>query len=219
MNEIPLLNPNSFSSSSFFNSEWLNPSHLFDQGVAFFRQLPDVFNENNAKITLIYDIASIVFFFFTIFFILIISYSLVRIFEIRKKAREHIKQEIARYARGQAEKEKKLQGEGEISKNLRWIQTITYLFSQHESDWKLAIIEADSMLEELMGQLGFKGDNLGDKLKEATQENFRRLSAAWEAHTIRNRVAHEGVNFKLSHHEAKRVIALYEQIFREFGYI
>ena len=219
MNEIPLLNPNSFPGSSFLNSEWLNPGRLFDQGVAFFRQLPDVFNENNAKITLIYDIASIVFFFFTIFFILIISYSLVRIFEIRKKAREHIKQEIARYARGQAEKEKKLQGEGEISKNLRWIQTITYLFSQHESDWKLAIIEADSMLEELMGQLGFKGDNLGDKLKEATQKNFRRLSITWEAHTIRNRVAHEGVNFKLSHHEAKRVIALYEQIFREFGYI
>ena len=96
---------------------------------------------------------------------------------------------------------------------------MAYLFSQHASDWKLAVIEADSMLENLMGQLGFAGENLGDKLKSATQESFKRLSSAWEAHAVRNRIAHEGASFELSQHEAKRVIALYEQIFREYGYI
>ena len=86
-------------------------------------------------------------------------------------------------------------------------------------EWKLVIIEADSMFEELMNQLGFQGESLGEKLKSATQENFKGLSAAWEAHTVRNRIAHEGINFELSEREAKRVVALYEDIFRAYGFI
>ena len=75
------------------------------------------------------------------------------------------------------------------------------------------------MLEDLMKQLGFKGESLGDKLKSATQDKFHSLTSAWEVHTIRNRIAHEGAAFHLSQHEAKRVIAIYESIFREYGFI
>ena len=117
------------------------------------------------------------------------------------------------------EKDKKAQQNDEVSKNPRWIKTLSYLFSQHVSDWKLAIIEADSMLDELMTELSFKGDSLGDKLKNATQDKFRGLSLAWEVHTIRNRIAHEGMNYEITQREAKRVIAIYESIFREFGFI
>ncbi len=127
--------------------------------------------------------------------------------------------EIHEYAHHQAEREKKAKQGEEISTNPRWVTTVNYLFSNHESDWKLAIIEADSMLEQLMDQLGFKGDTLGDKLKGASLGNFRSLSTAWEVHTIRNRIAHEGVGFQLSNHEAKRVVTLYEGIFRQYGFI
>ena len=73
------------------------------------------------------------------------------------------------------------------------------------------------MLDDLMGQLGFQGENLGDKLKVANQNKFPNLTVAWEVHTIRNRIAHEGLAFELSQHEAKRVIALYEQIFQNMA--
>jgi hypothetical protein len=149
-----------------------------------------------------------------VFFLTIICYTLVRLFEIRKKEREHLHHEIAEYARNKNEQEKRLREEVGGSKNERWSKTLNYLFSQHSSDWKLAIIEADSMLESLMEQLGFQGENLGDKLKGANQDNF-----PWEVHTIRNKIAHEGLAFELSQHEAKRVIALYEQIFHGYGYI
>ena len=112
-----------------------------------------------------------------------------------------------------------MKGEHGVSQNERWNKTLTYLFSDSSSDWKLAIVEADAMLEDLSRDLGFKGDSLGERLKMANQDNFRGLSSAWEAHAVRNRIAHEGLNFELSHHEAKRVIALYEQIFRNYGYI
>jgi hypothetical protein len=75
------------------------------------------------------------------------------------------------------------------------------------------------MLEGLLTDLGFKGESLGDRLKMASKDTFTGLSTAWEVHAIRNKIAHEGLAFELSHHEAKRVIAQYEQIFRNYGFI
>jgi hypothetical protein len=115
--------------------------------------------------------------------------------------------------------EKEKWGKGGNFLNKKWGNVLQYLFSMNAGDWKLAIIEADGMLEELMDQLGFKGENLGEKLKSTDQEKFKNLSSAWEVHIIRNKIAHEGSDFDLSQHEAKRVIALYEQIFRDYGFI
>jgi len=190
-------------------SQYLDPDYLFSHGLEILKY---IFNSKGLDV--LYIILSVL----TIFFIAIIIYTTIRMFEIRKKEREHLKHEIAEYAHNQALKEKKVQ-EGGVFKNERWKKVLDYLFSINENDWKLAIIEADSMLFDLLTEMGFKGENIGDKLKEANQANFKRLNSAWEAHNIRNKIAHEGSSFELSLHEAKRVIALYEQIFQEFGYI
>src|SRR3989344_5887220 len=155
----------------------------------------------------------------TIFFLTIIAYCAVRLLEIRKKEHEHLAREIAEYAHKQSETERKKQEGGGVSDNSRRIKVLEHTFSQNPADWKLAIIESDSMLLDLMEQMGFKGENLGEKLKNADQESFPSLTRAWEVHTIRNRIAHEGLAFEVSNFEAKRVVAIYEQIFREYGYI
>ena len=205
---------NNLFSGTFLDSRFFNPEYWFNQGITFFQHfLNYTFSPE------VVSIAKIVLFFFGAFFLTIIFYSAIRLFEIRKKEHAHLHHEISEYIQNQAEQEKRLREEVGGSKNERWSKTLNYLFSQHASDWKLSIIEADSMLEELLNQLGFKGDNLGDKLKMANQENFPMLTTAWEIHTIRNRIAHEGLAFELSQHEAKRVIALYEQIFHSYGYI
>ena len=195
--------------NSFLGSKYLNPDYLFSRLVEF---LGYIFNAQGLNI--LYIVLSV----FSIFFIAIIIYVTIRMFEIRKKERIHLHHEIEEYVHNQALKEKKAQ-EGGTFKNERWKKVLDYLFSVNENDWKLAIIEADLMLFDLLTQLGFKGENIGDKLKEANQANFQSLNSAWEVHNIRNKIAHEGSSFELSLHEAKRVIALYEQIFQEFGYI
>jgi len=212
------MNSNIIFENSFLGSNWLNPDYLFNQGVAFFHNLTN-FDFGIGNSTQILSIFHTILFFLSLFFLTLISYCIIRLLEIRSKEHKHLKHEIAEYAHHQAEHEKKInQGEG-ISKNKRWLKTLDYLFSQHSNDWKLAVIEADAMLESLLDQLGFKGESLGDKLKGATQEKFQNMSSAWEVHSIRNKIAHEGISFEFSQHEAKRVIALYEHIFREFGFI
>ncbi|MEK7104791.1 MAG: hypothetical protein AAB868_01995 [Patescibacteria group bacterium] len=200
--------PNPLIENSFLGSKLLDPEYLFNHIVPF---LGSIFNAKGLNV--LYIILSVL----VIFFIAIIIYATIRMFEIRKKERTYLKHEITGYAHTQALKKEKLQ-EREF-KNERWKKVLDYLFSINENDWKLAIIEADSMLFDLLTRLGFEGENLGDKLKEANQANFRNLSSAWEVHNIRNKIAHEGSSFGLSLHEAKRVIALYEQIFQEFGFI
>lgn len=207
-------NLDNFFNNSFLNSQYLNPGYLFNQAAFYIKQFFSFVSSEQAV-----SIEKFILFVFALFFISLICYIAVRMFEIREKEKRHLHHEIEEYAHNKAEYEKRLHEEVGGSKNERWGKTLNYLFSQHSSDWKLAIIEADSMLEGLMDQLGFKGETLGDKLKSANQDNFPQLTPAWEVHTIRNRIAHEGLAFELSQHEAKRVIALYEQIFHGYGYI
>ena len=210
--ESPAQNP--LLQNTFLNNKYFDPGYLFNQGNSFFKQLfAFLFNPQTI------GFAKTVLALLAIFFLAIICYAFVRLFEIRKKEKKHLHHEIEEYARDKMEEEKRLHEEVGGSKNERWGKTLDYLFSQHGSDWKLAIIEADSMLEELLDTLGFKGETLGDKLKAANQENFPQLSVAWEIHTVRNRIAHEGLAFEFSQHEAKRIIALYEGIFHSYGFI
>lgn len=151
-------------------------------------------------------------------FMTVISYVVIRMFEIRKKEHEHLKHEIHEYAEKQKEKTEK-KSQVVHSKNPRWEVVIEYLKSPNENDWKLGVMEADSMLDALLDQLGFKGESLGEKLKFVNKEEFRNLNFAWEAHAVRNRIAHEGSSFTLTQKEANRIVALYELIFRDYDFI
>jgi hypothetical protein len=201
------------SGSTVLKSQTLNPDYLFGQGSSIVR---DVFTEISSP--KYWSLFKSFLIFLSIFFISIICYCAVRLLEIRKKEHAHLHLELAEYEHHQKEKHHKEAAEA-ISHNPRWNKVLTYLASTSSSDWKLSIIEADSMLDALSSDLGFKGETLGERLKMANQDNFKGLSTAWEVHNIRNQIAHDGLAFELTEREAKRVIALYEQIFRNYGYI
>jgi hypothetical protein len=103
--------------------------------------------------------------------------------------------------------------------NEKWERVQNLVNSGNDSDWKLAIIEADTMLDEILAKLELPGSTTGDKLKAVEKSDFVTIDNAWEAHKIRNQIAHEGGTFLISQREAKRVIALYKTVFDEFKII
>jgi len=109
------------------------------------------------------------------------------------------------------------QSEKEV-RNVEWEKVQALLNSSSESDWRHAIIEADKMLDQMTVRMGLVGDNLGERLKNVEPSDFTTLQSAWEAHKVRNRIAHES-GYILTRREARRAIALFEEVFREFGYI
>jgi hypothetical protein len=104
-------------------------------------------------------------------------------------------------------------------KNLRWEKVLALLRSNNQSDWKLAILEADIILGDLLDAMRYKGETVADKLKNIEESDFRSIEAAWEAHKFRNTIAHEGSDFLVTEREAKRIISLYMQVFEEFSFI
>lgn len=103
--------------------------------------------------------------------------------------------------------------------NARWSQIEKHIESDSPNDWRLAIIEADIMLDEMVKSMGYHGDSLGERLKGIEQSDFTTIDAAWEAHKVRNQIAHAGSDYILTQREARRIINLYRQVFQEFQYI
>lgn len=108
---------------------------------------------------------------------------------------------------------------GEDTENERWQQILSYAASDDEELWRLAIIEADVMLDEMLEAAGYQQESLGDKLRSVEKSDFRTIEQAWEAHKLRNAIAHEGSAYDLNRRELQRAINQYRQVFNEFGFI
>ena len=138
----------------------------------------------------------------------LIIYCSIRIFQIRQVERR----KLATYQHTVAAHD--------VPKTqLRWHRVIEEVNSEDEQKWRLAILEADIMLNELLDDLGYKGETMADKMRAVNRTKFTTIDLAWEAHKIRNKIAHEGAAHPLSPREVRRVISLYERVFKEFGFV
>lgn len=104
-------------------------------------------------------------------------------------------------------------------KNEKWKIIEEHIGSENANDWRLAILEADIALGEMLDKLGYRGEGIGEQLKSVDKSDFTTIDDAWEAHKIRNSIAHEGASFMITEREAKRIIGLYKKVFEEHNYI
>lgn len=110
-------------------------------------------------------------------------------------------------------------GHEKTKEKLRWETIVRHSQSDNENDWRHAIMDADILLDELLDSLGYRGDTMGDKMKQVERSDFNTIDLAWEAHKVRNRIAHEGSQMQLNEREVRRTIGLFEQVFKEFHLI
>ena len=71
-------------------------------------------------------------------------------------------------------------------------------------------------MDDTLKQKGYPGATLGERLKSAAS-NMNTLQDAWEAHKIRNRIAHDGADFVLTKKIAQETIGRYQRVFNELG--
>lgn len=70
----------------------------------------------------------------------------------------------------------------------RWAE-INAMQSSGPSGLKSALFEADKLLDYCMIGKGFKGETMGERLKSGGSK-FKNLNAVWNAHKLRNELAH-----------------------------
>jgi hypothetical protein len=104
-------------------------------------------------------------------------------------------------------------------KNARWERVETYMTSLNPSDWKIAILEADNILDQVVERMGYPGKTLGERMKHIEASDFPYLDDAWNAHKTRNAIAHKGTDYELSRSQAEQTINVYHRVFKELGYL
>ena len=90
----------------------------------------------------------------------------------------------------------------------RWIE-VRKTSQQGLMGAKLAIMEADTLLDSGLKSMMMPGETLGERLKVACYK-YPSLRNVWWAHKLRNSMAHE-VSFQISSREAARAIDEFER--------
>jgi len=99
-----------------------------------------------------------------------------------------------------------------------WRNISAKAVSADENERKFAIIAADSLVEKILALAGYEGENLGERLKKIESSDLDSLNDVWEAHKVRNRIAHEA-DYKLSPEDSSMAIRRFERVLRELEYI
>lgn len=96
----------------------------------------------------------------------------------------------------------------------RWEAILARLQSNEESNYKLAVIEADKLLDDILKRVGYQGETMGDRLKKITTEQLTNIDEVWRAHKVRNNIVHD-VDFKLNQDQARKTVETLEKALKE----
>jgi hypothetical protein len=95
-----------------------------------------------------------------------------------------------------------------------WQKIEEHFFEGGENDLKIAIIKADNLLDEALRYGGITGKTLGDRLKKIKSSQLTDIDLVWQAHKLRNEIAHEK-DFKLKRDLAEKTLGIYEKTLHE----
>ncbi|MFZ2975673.1 MAG: hypothetical protein WA055_03575 [Candidatus Moraniibacteriota bacterium] len=87
--------------------------------------------------------------------------------------------------------------------------------SDKESDWKIAIISADEIINDLILRMGYAGENMGERLAEINPGQIENIEELKRAHEVRNQIIHEE-SFELSKEQAQETIGYFENFLKYF---
>jgi len=189
-----------------FNPTYLNIEYVFSKIVEV---IGPIFNFLTNPHT--WSVIGVISIILSIVCIALIIFSLVRLVEIQIYDKEEIEHEIHKALLKEREKER--------DANPRWHYILTLIESPNDSDWRVAVIEADSMMEEVLKEKGLSGETVSELLEGAKESGYTHIQDAWDAHSVRNEIAHQGSDFPLSQVEGRRVIKMFQNFFEELRII
>lgn len=96
----------------------------------------------------------------------------------------------------------------------KWKKIQSYLDSDDQSQLKLAVLEADLVVEKIICSIITKGQDMVEKLETLKPNQLEDIEELKNAHKIRNQIVHDG-SFQLDKSEAQRIIGVYEKFLVE----
>ncbi len=102
----------------------------------------------------------------------------------------------------------------EIKIDKDWNEILRQAKDEDESERKLAVIEADDLINDVLSQLGYEGETLLEKLSGLTKEIIPNIEDVRSAHKERRDMVYDP-NKNVSKEEATKLISTYEEVFKD----
>ncbi len=106
----------------------------------------------------------------------------------------------------------------DIVMNERWHTILEKFKSGTPEAARLAIIEADALVDTALKSMRIEGEHLADRLSNLEDEEIRSMPRIWRAHRVRNDLVHTP-GFAIAPHDAERSMQDYEAFLREINAI
>jgi hypothetical protein len=97
-----------------------------------------------------------------------------------------------------------------------WRKILAKLDSGLESEYKLAIIEANNVADEALKKMGYSGETLTEKLEKVAPTILSDVQEYKDACQVRNNIVYDP-NYNLSLEKAKKTLEIYENLFKELN--
>jgi hypothetical protein len=117
---------------------------------------------------------------------------------------------------GQAAIQAETKGRDEALK--AWKDVLEKIQSKNSSDWVLAVIQADAIFDGILKRMGLPGETMGERLQTLDASKLASLQEVWDAHKLRNRIAHTPATM-LRHDELESAVEKYKKALKELEYI
>lgn len=96
----------------------------------------------------------------------------------------------------------------------RWEAIKDRLETGNASQYKVAVLEADALADEILGGIGYQGTTMADKFEQVRGGQLETKDLLVEAHEARNQIIHDP-NLALSREDAQRYLDHFQKFFDE----
>ncbi len=99
----------------------------------------------------------------------------------------------------------------------RWLKIENSLEKGDERSYRLAIIDADKLVDKALNEMGIPGQSMGEKLKKIGNR-MPDIQKLWQAHKLRNQIVHES-DFEINYNQARQALSIFRQTLKNLGAI
>lgn len=100
----------------------------------------------------------------------------------------------------------------------RWDEIKERLKKGDEANLKLAVVEADKLIDDILKRMGLPGADIGERLKQIEKQEVKSVDKIWATHDVRNKIIHQP-SLNLTQEEAEMAVGNIEEALKELEYL
>jgi hypothetical protein len=100
----------------------------------------------------------------------------------------------------------------------KWQKIASRINQDNPSQYKVAILEADKIVDDILKSIGYKGENMIERLSHPSAAQIENVEELKSAHQIRNQIIHK-TDYQIDRKTAEEIIGIYEKFLRQSEFL